>query len=340
MSMLKRRAVLASAAAGVAILGAPAIVRGQVAKTLRFGHIFPESHPYHAGLTKFAEEVATRTNGSVEVIVYSSGQLGGEIQMLEGMNFGSIDGGSVAAGSLAQTHGIQKFYLLDMPYLFQDYTAIERFVDSDVAADLATEVKPEVHSVRILAWGGNGFSQMINSQRPITEPADVDGLKFRVWESPSAILSFEVMGLSPTPMPYSEVFTALQQGVVDGLVNSMTTLYLTKMYEVAKYLSVSDQLYAFLFIMISEQSFSQLDADEQEAVMAAAKEAARHWRAIYPVNDQEYRGRLAEAGCEVNDVDKAAFREFCKGRYGRYTEIVTAPGTEELIDRLLAFGQA
>ena len=337
---MDRRDVLKAGATGALILGAPAIVRGQSAKTLRFGHIFPETHPYHEGLTKFGEEVARRTDGAVEVIVYSSGQLGGEIQMIEGMGMMTIDGGSVAAGSLAQTHGIRKYYLLDMPYLFDDYEAIERFVASDVAAELAGLVEPERHGLRILAWGGNGFSQMINSQRPINTPADLEGLKFRVWESPSAILSFEVMGLNPTPMPYSEVFTALQQGVVDGLVNSMTTFYLTKMHEVAKYLSVSDQLYAFLFITMSEQSFASLDPSEQEAVMAAAAEGARHWRGIYPVNDAEYRTRLAEAGCEVNEVDKQAFRDYCESRYGRYQEIVQEPGTEELIERLLAIGRA
>jgi tripartite ATP-independent transporter DctP family solute receptor len=337
--VINRRRILQSGAAAAALLSAPAIVRGQAARTLRFGHIFPETHPYHKGLVKFAEEVAARTDGSVEVIVYSSGQLGGEIQMLEGMNLGSIDGGSVAAGSLAQTHGIRKFYLLDMPYLFQDYDAIERFVASDVAAELAAEVQPEVHGVRTLAWGGNGFSQMINSSRPIYGPADLEGLKFRVWESPSAIMSFEVMGLNPTPMPYSEVFTALQQGVVDGLVNSMTTLYLTKMHEVAQYLSVSDQLYAFLFIAMSEQSFAALDPAQQEAVLASAEVAAQFWRAIYPVNDAEYRGLLADAGCEVNDVDKPAFREYCQSRYDRYLEIVQDPGAEELMDKLLAFAQ-
>ncbi len=335
--MTTRRTALKMTGLAAAAVAAPTIVRAQRTKTLRMGHIFPETHPYHAGLVRFAEELQRRTNGSVEVLIYSSGQLGGEVQIIEGMSLGTVDGGIVTAGTLAQTHGIRQYYLLDMPYIFRDYDAIERFVDSEIAHDIRSFVQPAM-GIRILGLGGNGFSQMINRQRPVYVPDDLNGLRFRVWESPSARLSYEVMNMSPTPMPYAEVFTAIQQGVVDGLVNSMTTLYLTQMHEVARYLSLSDQLYAFLFMMISEQAYRSLDSDEQEAAMVAAEEACRHWRGIYPVNDQEYRHRLADAGCEVNEVDKDLFREYVRSRYDRYLEIVDAPGAEDLMNRLIEFG--
>lgn len=337
--MANRRQTLQLLAAGAGVLAAPGIVRAQSTKTLRMGHIFPEAHPYHQGLLKFAEEVEARTAGSVKAIIYSSGQLGGEIQMIEGMGLGSVDGGSVAAGSLAQTHGVSIYSLLDMPYLFTSYEEVESFVASDIAEEFRAALKPG-GGLKILGWGGNGFSQMINRTRPVTVPADLEGLKFRVWESPSARLSFEIMGMNPTPMAYGEVFTAIQQGVVDGLVNSMTTLYQTKMYEVAKYLSISDQIYAFLFMLISEDVYNGLTSEEQVAVDAAAQEACRFWRAIYPVNDAEYRKLLDEAGAEVNEVDKVAFARHCRAQYGRYTEVVEAPGVEDLIARLVEFADA
>jgi TRAP-type C4-dicarboxylate transport system substrate-binding protein len=181
---------------------------------------------------------------------------------------------------------------------------------------------------------------MLNRKRPIYVPKDLAGLKFRVWESPSARLSFELMGMNPTPMAYGEVFTAVQQGVVDGLVNSMTTLYQTKMHEVAKYLSVSDQICAFLFLLISENVFNAMTSEEQAAVREAAHEACTYWRGIYPQNDATYRALLDKEGCEVNDVDKVAFTTHVRQNYGRYAEIVREPGIEDLIARMIAFAEA
>ena len=191
--------------------------------------------------------------------------------------------------------------------------------------------------VKILGWGCSGFNQMINKQRPINVPGDLAGLKFRVWESPSAKLSFELMGMSPTPMPYVEVFTSIQQGVVDGLVNSLTTFHLTKMYEVQKYVTVSDQLYVFIFMLCSERSFEALTSDEQKAVEAAAAEGCKVWRSFYPSADNKYREILAQAGCSVNDIDKNAFIEHVRPQYRKYVDIVHEPGTQELIDRMTQF---
>lgn len=332
--MFTRRHVLMGAAASAVYSGLPTIGRAQ-SKTLRFGHIFPTTHPYHLGLVRFAELASKKTNGEITVQVYPSGQLGGEIQLLEGMGLGVADGCTAAAGSLAQTHDVRRFYLLDMPYLFGDYQAVEEFAEGEMGDEFRATL-PEETGIRILAYGGAGFSQMLNSKRPIFAPKDLEGMKMRVWESPAAKLSLELMNMTPTPMPYAEVFTALQQGVVDGLVNSMTTFYQTKMFEVAKYLSVSDQMYVVMPIMIGEQQFQSLGSDQQSALQEAAIEATRYWRAIYPADDAKYRGLLAEEGLEVNDVDKVAFREHVQAQYHRYTEVAGSE-VQPLIDRLRKF---
>lgn len=330
--MIQRRTVIAGMAAAAAAGYAPAVLRAQSPKVIRIGQIFPKTHPYHKGLARFGEEVEKRTNGAIKVEVFSDGQLGGEVAIVQGMRTGTVDGGTAAVGTFAQTTSQRKFFLLDMPFLFDSYEQYDKWTDSDLADELRTGV-PEKTGVRILAFGGAGMSQILNSKRPIVQPADLKGLKMRVWESRSAQLSFEITGMTATPMPYGEVFTSLQQGVIDGLVNTMTTLQQTKMYEVAKYLSLSNHLYVCMPLMISERVFASVGKPEQEAMIEAAKVATKYWRDIYPVEDQKYLKALTEAGCKVNEVNRAAFKAHAKSGYGKFVDLINEPGTRELIEK-------
>lgn len=336
--MLKRRTVLKGAAAAGVLASAPGILKhASAATTLRMGHIFPTSHPYHLGLVRFAEEVKQRTDGAVQVEVYPSAQLGGEIELLEGMNLGTVDGGAVAAGSIPQTHGINRFYLLAMPYIFKDYDAVERFATGDLGNEFRANL-PEEAGIRILGYGAAGFHHTLNKRRPIEKPSDLEGLKLRIWESPGAKLALEIMGTNPTPMAYSEVFTALQQGVVDGLTNSMTTFYQTKMYEVTKYLSLTTHTYIWIPMTMSESSLQALGSAEQEAVLAAGEAACSYWRGLYPSDDAKYLGKLKEAGIEANDVDLGVFREHVEPGYAQYADVVDQPDADELINKLKKIG--
>ena len=334
--MISRRRTLAAVGAAALTLSMPAIVRAQKTRTLRVGEIFPKSHPYYKGLAKFAEEVEKRTAGAVKIEVFSDAQLGGEVATVQGMRTGTVDGCTAAVGTFAQTTNQRKFFLLDMPYLFGSYADYDRWAESDLADEMRNGV-PERTGIRILAFGGAGFDQILNSKRPIMKPDDLKGLKMRVWESRSAQLSFEITGMTATPMPYGEVFTSLQQGVIDGLVNAMTTFYQTKMYEAAKFLSLSDHLYVVMPLMLSERVFQELGKPEQTAILEAAKEATRFWRAIYPSDDKQYLKLLKEGGCEVNEVDRSAFRDYTHARYNRFVELVNEPGTQELIEKFKRF---
>jgi tripartite ATP-independent transporter DctP family solute receptor len=332
--MLDRRTLLTGLGTGVVIaaLGAPGIGRSQSQRTIRVGQIFPKTHPYHRGLVKFSEEVHARTNGAVKVEVFSDAQLGGEVAMVQGMRTGTIDGGVAAVGTFAQTANQRKLYILDMPHLFNTYDDYDRWAESDLAQELLAGV-PQSSGIRILAFGGAGMDQILNSKRPIVKPEDLQGLKMRVWQSRSAQLSFEITGMTATPMPYGEVFTALQQGVIDGLVNTMTTFHQTKMHEVAKYLSLSDHLYVVMPIMMSERVFQSFGKPEQAAVLESAKAAAKYWRGIYPAEDAEYLKMLTVAGCKVNEVDRKAFKEHAQARYDRFVDLINEPGTKDLIEK-------
>lgn len=337
--MYTRREVLtglAGAAAAGAILG-PKLLMAQGKTTLRMGHIFPTTHPYHLGLVKFAEEVEKRTNGTVKVEVFPSAQLGGEIALLEGMNLGSVDGGAVAAGSIPQTHGVRRFYLLTMPYIFKNYDAVEKFATGELGDRFRADL-PKEAGLRILGYGAAGFHHTLNSVKPIHKPADLTGMKLRIWESPGAMLALELMGANPTPMAYSEVFTSLQQGVVDGLTNSLTTFYQTKMYEVTKYLSLTTHTYIWIPLTMSERSFQKLGSDEQKAVSEAGEVATAYWRGLYPKDDALYLDKLKSEGIKVNEVEQSVFRKHVEPQYDRYAKIVGTSEASALIKQLKELG--
>jgi len=332
--MQTRRQSLQTIGVAAASVFAPTLSRAQGGpSTLRFGHVLTDQHPYHLGLVKFGQELEKLTNGSVKVAVYSGGQLGGEVKLIEGLGLGIVDGCAVAASSLALTSGQKKFYLLDLPFLFANFDAVEKFANSTVAQQL-TSSRPG-SGVHILGLATAGFHQMLNSKRPIATPDDLKGMKFRVWESPSGSLALEMIGMRPTPMPFGEVFTAIQQGVVDGFTNSLTTFYLSKMYEVGKFVSVTNHQYGCVFPMISEAVFASLKKNEQDAVTQAGKEACRYWRALYPPQDAEYRPKLLAAGCKINDGDRAAFVRHVRPQYERFSKLVGEPGTDKLIDQMI-----
>jgi len=333
-----RRQSIRTLAVAAASVFAAGTTRSQPVKTLRFGHVLTETHPYHLGLVKFGQELERLTNGSVKVAIYSNGQLGGEIKLIEGMGLGIVDGCAVAASSLALTSGQKKFYLLDLPFVFGNYDAIEKFANSNVAQQLTT-VRPGT-GVRILGLATAGFHQMLNTKKPIVTPDDLRGMKFRVWESPSASLALDMIGMTPTPMAFGEVFTAMQQGVVDGFTNSLTTFHLSKMYEVGKFVTMTNHQYTCVFPMISEAVFSSLKKNEQDAVVQAGKEACRYWRAMYPVQDAEFRPKLQAAGCRINEADRAAFVRHVRPQYKRFVQLIGEPGTGKLIEQMVEIAGA
>ncbi len=335
--MPHRRDVLIGAAAIGSALAMPSILKAQTRRRLRMGHIFPATHPYHRGLQKFGEELSRLTNGAITVEVYPASQLGGEIEMLGGMKLGTVDGCACGVSHVATSDSVRKFYLLDMPFLFKDYAAVERFFASDFAREFFDDL-PKRAGLRILADGTAGFHQILNSKRPIRQPADLKGLKIRIWESPSAILALELMGMTPTPMAFSEVFTALQQGVIDGITNSLTTFYTTKLFEAAKHISISNHMYVFIPIIISERTFSRLGEPEQKAMIEAGKIAGKFWRSLYSEDDLKNTELLKAAKVSFNDVDVEAFRKHVEPGYQRFVELVNEPGAKELADRLAKAG--
>jgi len=305
--------------------------------TLKLGHVLPGGdHPYQQGAMKFAEIVQSRTNGRLKVDIFPSGQLGGERDMVEGLKIGTIDlviAASPVAGAVAND---RKVFLLDIPYVFKDYEALTRVLEGDIGAEM-TKNWPK-SGFRSVGYFIAGFHQLANSKRGIVKPEDMKGLKIRAIQSKSSILMIESLGPTAVPMAFPEVYTGIQQGIVDGFANSLTTLYTAKYYEVAPYISITNHLVGMLNLVMSENSYQALSAADRKIIDEAGIEAARFQRNLYKEGDQKYLALLKEKAKVNTDVDVAAFKRQVDTFVPKFVELVNEPGAKELADQLIAEG--
>jgi tripartite ATP-independent transporter DctP family solute receptor len=305
--------------------------------TLKLGHVLPGGdHPYQQGAMKFADIVQSRTHGRIKVDIFPSGQLGGERDMVEGLKIGTIDlviAASPVAGAVGND---RKVFLLDIPYVFKDYEALTRVLEGDIGGEM-TKNWPK-SGFRSVGYFIAGFHQLANSKRAIVKPEDMKGLKIRAIQSKSSILMIESLGPTAVPMAFPEVYTGIQQGIVDGFANSLTTLYTAKYYEVAPYISITNHLVGMLNLVMSENSYQALSAADRKIIDEAGIEAARFQRNLYKEGDQKYLALLKEKAKVNTDVDVAAFKRQVDTFVPKFVELVNEPGAKELADRLIAEG--
>lgn len=335
MTQRLTQAVAAASTSLFIMLSGPA---GAQTTTLKLGHVLPGGdHPYQQGAMKFADIVQSRTNGRIKVDVFPSGQLGGERDMVEGLKIGTIDlviTASPVAGAVAND---RKVFLLDIPYVFKDYEALTRVLEGDVGSEM-TKNWPK-SGFRSIGYFIAGFHQLANSKRPIVKPEDLKGLKIRAIQSKSSILMIEALGPTAVPMAFPEVYTGIQQGVVDGFANSLTTLYTAKYYEVAPYISVSNHLVGMLNLVMSESIYQGLSPADRKIVDEAGAEAARFQRNLYKEGDQKFLALLKEKAKVNTDVDVVAFQRQVETYIPKFVELVNEPGAKELADRLIQEGR-
>lgn len=293
-------------------------------KTLKVGHVLAPTHPYQIGLEKFAELVQAKTNGSIVIKAFHSSQLGGEREMIESLQFGTLDMTLVSTAPLAGF--LPEFQVFDLPFIFESREIAYRVLDGQIGQDLLKKLDKK--GIIGLAYWENGFRHVTNSRRPITTPADLSGLKIRLMENPVHMDSFRAMGALPTPMAFGELFTALQQGTVDGQENPLAIIETSKFYEVQKYISLTGHFYAASPLLISKTVWNKLSEKERTALMEAAKEAGDFERAMIIGMDNELSAKMKEKGMEVTVVDKSLFKQATKSVYDKYESIVG----KELLD--------
>lgn len=294
--------------------------------TLKLGHMSPLENNYHLLSVKFKELVEERTDGRIMIEIYPQAQLGYDRDLLEAMQFGNVD---MAVNTTAPISNFESLYgVLDLPYLFEDWDHIEAFIQSDVAKELLSESVDE--GLVGLAIMPRGFRSVSNNVRAIESPADLEGIKLRVLESPSYVKTFEDLGAVVSAMSWGEVYTALQQGAIDGQENPPETVKTERVYEVQEYYSLTEHIAGFAAIMASGVTWDSLSQADQELIQEAAVEAAVYQGNVNRTNEDQMLADLEELGMKINRVDKSEFSalttssyEWFEGQFGeKYVQLI------------------
>ncbi|MFU8778614.1 MAG: TRAP transporter substrate-binding protein [Roseovarius sp.] len=273
---------------------------------------------YGVGATAFIDKLTELSDGAFVGEIAPGGQLGGERDMIEGLQIGSLEMLITSTGPLGNF--VPEVFALDLPFLFRDYAHARAVLDGEIGQELLAKI--DENDLVALAWSENGFRHVTNSQRPINKPEDLDGIKLRTMENRVHMAAFTGMGASPTPMAFPELFGALQQGVVDGQENPITVITATKFWEVQKYVSLTGHVYSPAIVLASPALIDGLTDEQKGWFYEAAKASAAATRA--EVNRLEEAGvaLLRENGMEViTEIDKAPFAALAEASsYSVYTD--------------------
>jgi tripartite ATP-independent transporter DctP family solute receptor len=240
---------------------------GAAEKVIKLGHVLDTKHPYHIGSEYFAKRVMDLTAGKVEVQVYPSSQLGNERELVEAMQVGTIEMG--ASTSAVAARFVKEIEIFNLPFLFKDFSHLYRVLDSPFGEELNQASQKK--GLRVLAWWAGG-SRSIYARKPISDLASMKGMKIRTIESPVVVATWKALGLIPTPIPFGEVYTALQQGVVDAGEGNVISYESMKFDEVAPYLSHIKYLITVQLLLVGENFFKSLPSGVQAALIQAGKE--------------------------------------------------------------------
>ncbi|MBP2297213.1 TRAP transporter substrate-binding protein [Azospirillum rugosum] len=321
---------LGTAGLGAAAAGsifAPSIVRAQSKTTLKLGHLGNEDNVWHKASLKFAEEVAQRTNGAIEVRVFPNEQLGKETDLIKGIQLGTVD--FTITGESLQNWA-PSAALLAVPYAIRDLDHLDKVVSGPTGQKIAQNIE-EKTQLRPLTYFARG-PRNLTSNRPIKSPDDLNGLKMRVPNVPLFVKFWDSLGAKPTPMAFSEVFTALQSHTIEAQENPLALVKSASFFEVQKYLNLTEHVISWIYLVGGAKKLGRLPADQQKAIMDAAKAAQAHERQLFLADEKQLAADLKAKGMEFVTVDKDAFAK--KGR----DAVIAAldPSIKPLYDEIVA----
>ena len=323
-----RRALAALAALGlVALAGGPGTAAAQT--EIKLGHVGEPGSLFAASADEFAKRANARLGGKAKVVVFGSSQLGGDKEMLQKVKLGTLD---MALPSTVMSSEVDLFGIFEMPYLVKDREHMKRIEQAVFWPTLAPAA--EKKGLTVLAVWENGYRQLTNNKRPIKVPDDLKGIKLRVPEGKWRVKMFQTYGANPSPMKFSELFTALQTGVMDGEENPLTQIYSAKLQEVQKYLSLSGHVYTPAYLVVGTRKWATMPADVKKILADTAKETQAFVYETAARQETELLGKLKQAGMQVNDVDKDAFVAASKPIYDEFSSEVT--GAKALLDQAAA----
>jgi TRAP-type transport system periplasmic protein len=323
MKLVKLSALLAAALAAGASLAQTEI---------KVGHVGEPGSLFQKSADEFARRANEKLAGKVKVVAFGSSQLGGDKELLQKLKLGTVE---LAVPSTIMSSESDLFGIFEMPYLVKDrkhMMAIEKEV-------FWPKIAPDVEKkgLKVLAVWENGYRHITNNRRPIQVPGDLNGIKLRVPEGKWRVKMFQAYGANPSPMKFSEVFTALQTGVMDGQENPFSQIVSAKFQEVQKYLSLSGHVYTPAYLVAGSKKWATLPADVRKSLEDIAKDMQKFVYATAEKDEGELLAQIKAAGVRVNEPNKAAFVAASKNVYEEFGKEVK--GSKELIDKALALGK-
>ncbi|MEO7253048.1 MAG: TRAP transporter substrate-binding protein [Casimicrobium sp.] len=293
---------LVASAVAISVLAAlPSSAFAQ--QTMKISISIAQNSHQGVGIDTFAKEVEKRTNGRIKIQPFYSGSLGGERESIEAVQLGTQELTLTSTGPVPNF--VPETRILDIPFLFRDKAHAHAVLDGPIGQELLT--KFDAKGMKALAWAENGVRHMTNSRRPVKTPEDLKGLKMRTMENPVHIAAYKAFGIITTPMAFPEVFTALQQGTVDGQENPLSVIMAAKFDQVQKYMSLTGHVYSPAVILMNKAAFDKLSAADKQVFMDAAKEAVKANRARVAEDDAKGVAELRAKGMQIIEVDKAKF---------------------------------
>ncbi len=299
---------------------------------LKFGHVGAPESLYDLVIHEFADRVNTELAGRVEMTVFGSSQLGSDETLLQKLKLGTVD---LSLPSTIMSATVEEFGLFELPYLVQDREHMMSLEDPIVWGELAPAAAADGYTV--LALWENGFRHITNNRGPIVIPADLDGLKLRTPRSPWRVKLFQTLGANPTPMPFSEVFIALQTGVMDAQENPLAQIYSAKLQEVQEYLSVSGHVYTPAYVTVGTRKWEQLAQDVRDTIQRIAQEMQPFVYEHAARMDAEILAAMEAGGTKINEVDREAFVAASQPVYEEFA--ASFDGSDALLAKALASGR-
>ena len=278
-------------------------------KTFRLAHSLDVNHPVHKAMVILAEKLEEKSGGKLKVNIYPSGQLGGERECLELLQIGSLDVTKVSAAVLENF--IPEYKVFSVPYMFRDKAHMFDVFDSETGEKLL--LNGEKFRLRGLTFYDAGSRSFYMKDLPINSPADLNSKKIRVQKSNMAVAMVNDLGGSPTPISWGELYTALQQGVVDGAENNPPSFYTSKHYEVCKYYSLDEHTSVPDVLLIGLDTWERLNEQERQWLREAVDESTEAQRKLWAASEKESLEAVKAAGVQIFYPDKTQFVEKTKG---------------------------
>lgn len=276
---------------------------------LRVGHSLDPSHTVHKAMLKMGERLQQLSGGTMAIELYPSGQLGSERELIELLQIGSLAMTKVSASPLEGFVPTMK--LFNIPYLFRDQEHFFKVLDSDIGRDILASLKPA--QLLGLGYYDAGSRSFYTTKKPVVTPADLASVKIRVQESQAAMAMIRALGGNPTPISWGELYTALQQGVVDGAENNPPSFYLSRHYEVAPYYILDEHTSVPDVILISRYVWERLSEQQQAWLQQAVDESVDFQRAQWQLDTEAALVAVQEAGVQVISADKLQFQQQVSG---------------------------